>query len=1064
MNNLVSSSKWMKTCLAASIASIVSSTSLADDIDIYTSTITGKPKPNILFVLDYSGSMGWDVNGLDPKKTGKDARIDILKEAMDKVLDDSFDFINAGVGSLYSTSTTGVRWPISELNSDASTIDSDIPAGQFTVKDIINKQIKERDAGGWTATVDALAEASQYFRGEAITHNDLANVNDLVNKPNTWNVAAQRYQGGNAIASIAASYSPSNAYSTDRSQTYYCNDYSSSGGPNYCEDRIVSNCSVKSLSDPRSIGYENHQNLWGDYQRCEYSRTLDWVGARYNSPITQSCQVNAIVLISDGKPTRINDGDTLKKAAGSSLSGCEDLSKSVFKKKAGEAIEGNCGPEILRALATPGINPLIPQSHVKTYTVGFNVSGSGQDYLRLLADAGQGAYFDANTPEQLSLALTAVIDDTLDGSENFAELTIDVDKGSFSHDNRAFFSLFTPSYNRGWQGNLKGYFVEPRGLVDINGNLATVPPGTIDPATGEEIVGSQFAPEAQSFWSATNDGNDVSQGGASEKLLAGARNLYTFTGNVLPSNGAALSANSNKLRRSNKNITHAMMKLAPGSAQRDSSLDWIQNAPMGDPLHSKSVSVNYGNRQVVYVMTNQGLIHAIDATTPLESNSDSSGGNEIFAFMPQRLLANLPALESNKLDANHVYGLDGQITRWHTDTNNDGIVNGTESVLLVFGMRRGGKAYYAMDVTNPDSPRLDWMIDDKDPKFPSLAQTWSRMSLIDVNDGGNTRTVLAFAAGYDASIQDNANAPTPSSGNAIYMVDRNGNRVWQATEYNNSAMRYSIASDLTVIDSNGDSRADRLYVGDVGGQIWRVDFEDINNTPDVNVLADLHDGSHQPFFYPPSVAFNRGDQKDYLSISIGSGNRTNPLLKDVSNKLYMIRDTDIAVGPPASATVTSADLYDATANLVGSLDDKVAEQAVNDLENARGWYISLEPDEKALSSLVTFEGKVLATTFEPTPDKNTEAEDYQCGIKATGRYYVMSVDNAEPVAELYESNTSDANDSQVKIRSRKLDSTGIPSSPVVVFPKGSGVVQVIVDKENVNLIDQKLARVFWHAK
>lgn len=1064
MNILVSRGKWLPTCLAAMFASVVSSTTFADDIDIYTSGISGKQKPNILFVLDYSGSMRFDIDGLNTKRTGLPARIDILKNAMDEVLTDSADFINAGVGSLYSGDTTGIRWPIGELNADANTVDSSIPVGQFTVRDIISQQINSRNAQGPTATVDALVEASQYFRGEAVTHNDQSDRNAERNRPSQWDVAAQEYRGGNDRASIAASYSPSNAFSTDRTQTYYCNDYSPSGGPNYCEDRSIDNCLVQSVGDARTIGYENQQNLWGDYQRCEYARNLDWVGARYNSPVTQTCQANAIVLISDGEPTQIRDGQSLRNAAGTSLTGCEDLSNSIFGQNAGEAIDGNCGPEILRELAKPGLNPLIPLSRVQTYTVGFNVGGAGRNYLELLAEAGQGEYFNANTPEQLSQALSTVIDDTLNGSENFAELTIDVDKASFSHDNRAFFSLFTPSYNRAWQGNLKGYFVEREGLLDINGNPATV--SNEAALLDDELQANQFTSGAQSFWSVESDGNEVTKGGASEMLLSGNRNLYTFTGDVLPNNGAALTARSNRLESANNNITHAMMNLTPNSEQRRSALNWIQTAPMGDPLHSKSVTVNYGNQQVVYVMTNQGLIHAINATTPIEANGDSSGGNELFAFMPQRLLANLPALQTNKLDANHIYGLDGHITRWHTDANNDGVVNGTDSVFLIFGMRRGGNAYYAMDVTNPRAPRLEWIIDGSSPQFEKLAQSWSRMSLINVNDAGTTRSVLAFAAGYDAAIQDDATTPTPSSGNAIYMVNRAGKLVWHVDNSNNSAMQYSIASDLTVIDSNGDSTADRLYVGDVGGQVWRVDFEDINRTPDINLLADLDDGSHQPFFYPPSVALNRGSNGEYLSISIGSGNRTNPLLEDVSNNLYMIRDINVSVGPPSSrpTIATKSLLFNATDNEIGSNDNAIAQKAQENLDAAQGWFVELAPNEKALSALVTFEGTVLATTFETNPDAEAEANENVCRIMATGRYYSMTVDTAEPVNNLDNSNDTNEGTYDLQGRSRELSSSGIPSSPVVVFPKGSGVVQVIVDKETVNLIDQRLSRIFWYAK
>ncbi len=212
------------------------------------------------------------------------------------------------------------------------------------------------------------------------------------------------------------------------------------------------------------------------------------------------------------------------------------------------------------------------------------------------------------------------------------------------------------------------------------------------------------------------------------------------------------------------------------------------------------------------------------------------------------------------------------------------------------------------------------MIDDENVDFPRLAQTWSRMSLINVKDGSSERRVLAFAAGYDADAQDPVNAPVESLGNAIYMVDEDGDLLWSVDSTDHASMLYSIASDLTIIDSDRDGLADRLYVGDLGGQVWRVDFDDIDTTPTVTLLATLDDGEHQPFFYAPSVALNRDTDGNYLSISLGSGNRTNPLLAGIQNHLYMIRDTDLDKGPPASGftTVTAKDLYDATSDSISS--------------------------------------------------------------------------------------------------------------------------------------------------
>ena len=1055
------SSRYLKPAMVSGVLiGCVTIPAVADDIDVYTAQVGNNAKPNILFVLDYSGSMKDDFMGNTPTP-GNPARIDLLKDAMNTVLNDNLNAINAGLGSLYSRTATGIQWPISELTADASSVDPAIAPGTQTVKDVIEQRVNNMDAQGRTATVDALVEAAQYFKGGKVTPYDVTENSfggtapDPVTNPAapaTWNPVSEQYEGGSGYGSIATSYSPSDAYATDWTQTYYCNDFSQSGGPNHCENKTLSNCQTMAASSAPVAGYDSRNNLWGDYLSCEYTRNSNWAGAYYDSPVTQSCQANAIVLISDGKPTRVTDSRALQSVIGGNLSGCEDLSNSIFGEADGGHIFGNCGPEITRLLANSDINSAIPGSNVNTYTIGFNTDDANQAYLNTLAKAGGGSFFDVDQPEKLTQALNEIIEDVLGGSENFAELSIDVDKASFSHDNRAFFSLFTPSTHRSWEGNLKGYFVDNEGLKDINGNKAT----------NVTALGEQFADEAQSFWSDSIDGNDVVSGGAAEQLIGATRNLYTYTNGAIPSTGLALSGNANtRLDRNNNQITYNLLNLPGGSALREVALDWIHTAPMGDPLHSKSVSLNYGNRQVVYIMTNQGLLHAIDATNPtVPGSGDSSGGEELFAFMPKRLLSNLPELQANHNSGSHIYGLDGQITRWHTDTNNDGIVNNSEEVLLVFGMRRGGNAYFALDVSNPLQPRLEWVIDSSNPDFSQLAQSWSRMSLINVKQGNNTRRVLAFAGGYDATNQDNVNGRVSASGNAIYMVDERGRLVWSVDQSDHPNMQFSIASDLTTIDSDQDGLADRLYVGDVGGQLWRVDFEDIDTTPAVTLMADLDNGKHQPFFYPPSVAYNQGIGGDFLSISIGSGNRTSPLLTDTDNALFMIRDTNIEKGAPAThiSTIDQSDLYDATSNSIGSSDTMISDAAASSLAAASGWFVSLGNSEKALSRLVTFEGKLLATTFEA----NTSAASLlQCNFDSTGRFYLMSVVDAQPETNLH---TSGPTDSSTITRFTELNSSYIPSSPVIVFPKGSGQVQVIVDKEVVNLIDQQLSRVYWHAK
>jgi len=1014
------------------------------DLSVYTSTLNSASRPNILFVLDYSGSMGDDVNGDDPGDTGLPSKEAILETAVNNLLAVNADKFNAGI-SLFSSTSSGIKWPISDLTANANTIDSSIltSAGK-TSADIISDIMAQESAGGWTATVSALAEAALYFKGAAVSHGGV-NTQDIEKfRPQTWN-GSNAFTGGSWNAAHPATYSPSNAFSAGAAPNSgaICNDHSDGGGTDQCN-------SVSSVGSCTSLGTSGTPD---ERKECSYSQDDAWSGATYDSPISQGCQENYIVLITDGDPTSNWEYPALTNLLGHPVSACEDLSTSIFSG-GDNAADGNCGPEIVSELASSDQNSSIAGSIVNTFTIGFNIGGNGADYLERLAVDGKGKFFQANNAAQLVQALNDTIEEIIGGSENFAELSIDVDKANFANDNRVFFPLFTPSLSRSWQGNLKGYFIDSTGIKDISNAAATI--------TDDE--GTRFADTAQSFWSDSVDGNELSLGGASGKLAATVRNLYTFSGSSIPTGGETLNRadGANLLEVGNANITPAMLG-ASNAAERDALISWLHDAPMGAPLHSRTTMVKYLNKTVVYVMTNQGLIHAFDATSPtVPGANDTSGGEELFAFIPPELLGNLPDLESPGTAGAHIYGLDGGMTRWHDDTNNNGIVDGSETVQLIFGMRRGGNYYFSLDVTDPADPVYKWKITGGQGSFANLAQTWSRPSLITVENGGTSERVLVFGGGYDATVMDPATSRVAASGNAVYMINRNGEHIWTATH---SDMNYSIPSNINIIDSNNDEIADRMYFGDLGGQLWRVDFGDIASAANFNVqkLADLGTASFQPFFYAPSVALNRAGGSSFISVAIGAGHRANPMDVSTQNRLFMVKDEYIDAGPlPTSyAARLTADLYDATADSINSSDSTVAAAANTALSAASGWYINLAAGEKALSQSVTFEGRLLATTFLPI---GSASSAFSCSVASTqGRYYSLDIKNASATDPLSDpdngSHIIGTNDRSVAISAR-----GIPSSPVIVFPPGTDNVQIVVDKDTVSIVGQRLDRVMWHPR
>ena len=201
-------------------------------------------------------------------------------------------------------------------------------------------------------------------------------------------------------------------------------------------------------------------------------------------------------------------------------------------------------------------------------------------------------------------------------------------------------------------------------------------------------------------------------------------------------------------------------------------------------------------------------------------------------------------------------------------------------------------------------------------------------------------------------------------------------------------MNYSIPSNIAVLDVNQDDIADLMYVGDMGGQLWRFDFNgdaagNSNSISDLitgGVIADINSGSslgNRRFYNPPDIALINGASGRYLTIAIGSGWRAHPLDTTVQNRFYVIKDKTYKIIQNTFTKATEIDLFDATLNIIGEGSNPAARNAASvALQNADGWYITMEnTGEKILSTALTFENNIVFTTYQPETTQNLRIRD-----------------------------------------------------------------------------------------
>lgn len=452
--------------------------------------------------------------------------------------------------------------------------------------------------------------------------------------------------------------------------------------------------------------------------------------------------------------------------------------------------------------------------------------------------------------------------------------------------------------------------------------------------------------------------------------------------------------------------TLSLIRWARGLDEDDADGDGNTAEPrawlLGDVLHSRPLALNYGavaghgagNPAVrLFFGSGDGIFHMLEDTDAAGRES----GRELYGFLPREVLGTLAAKRMNTAPAARMrYGVDGAPVALTRDVDGDGKLEAPagDEAYVYFGLRRGGASYYALDVSDPAAPpRLKWKISrTRGGDFDELGMTFSEPVVGRVRYRQAARDVVIFAGGYHggwsgdggARIGKDAGAGDDPVGNALYIVDaRSGELVWKAVygpdtgsagnrEYRHAELVDSIPSKVSVLRDNS-GLIHRLYVGDTGGALWRVDLPPGEGEGHrarhwfITRLAEL--GSDGPdtdrrFFHAPDlVRAADGEGRAFDGVLIASGNRAAPNGREVRNYLFYLRDYAVNSGDDAvrrRPSLTPGDLADRSACVDGGAGCAAPSPA--------GWRLALEREgEKGLSTPLTEAGRVVFSTYTPPP-------------------------------------------------------------------------------------------------
>ncbi|WP_232422557.1 pilus assembly protein [Stutzerimonas stutzeri] len=385
-------------------------------------------------------------------------------------------------------------------------------------------------------------------------------------------------------------------------------------------------------------------------------------------------------------------------------------------------------------------------------------------------------------------------------------------------------------------------------------------------------------------------------------------------------------------------------------------------------------SPSYQSRPpLVVVGANDGMLHGFDASL------GTNGGKELFAYIPNDLIDELHELTDPTYS--HRYYVDG------TPRIGDAWVGNAWKTLVIGSSGAGGRSIFALDISNPSDTSASSVL--WEFTHPEMGYTLGRPSLVPLYNG---KFGVVVTSGYAR--------PTSTTSGYVWILDAADGSVLKRFELPNSG---DLGSPL-VVDLDNDRVADRIYVADTNGNVWRLDT---NNTSIGNwdapaslksggsiaplFIAKDSTGVRQPITAPLDAAYTK-DRKIMLVFGTGS--------------FYKTTDNEIPESPQVQSfygIIDGGTPIDGRSKL---LEQEILKEVSGSKLNARaisqntletghlGWYLDLQwkksnngpgpQGERVISQAQLGGNRVTFSTLIPSADP----------CDAGGTSWIMSLDLA----------------------------------------------------------------------
>lgn len=603
-----------------------------------------------------------------------------------------------------------------------------------------------------------------------------------------------------------------------------------------------------------------------------------------NAPITQACQKNFTLLFTDGFTSsddfNENNVDNVDEDAGVPYADtyentAADIALQYFTDNPRTDITDTGRVNIPSECAIIPLDKSLDCNsnlHVNTYTVGLGAKGtlfgvthnnvadayatppawpdvnvasdSTQiDDLYHAAVNGRGEIFNADTPEALNQQLQSALLDIIERIGSGSGVTFNT--SSLQNDSLIFTSLFN---SPAWGGDLIAKMLDP--------DDGSVDPSSVWNAAALLDSRNLMLTDRVILTSGNSDGVAFRLPNLTSSQLA---DLNTAPNGTNDSDAQARldfirgdRSNENRLRSRSGRMgdiinSEPVFVGVPASG-------WPNAAPFGvddnrfTDFKDKTLADGGASDRTpaIYIGANDGMLHGFNATA-----STPNAGQEILAFIPNSVYSsNVGAGLHHLSDPSFIHRYYVDLTPVAQDVYIKRQTAGTADwrTIVVGGLRGGGRGLFALDVTNPaefseagttPADLVLWEFDSSDDSDLGFITSPPIITMM-----ANNKWAVIFGNGYNSD-----------SGIAklfIVFIEEGIDGVWAASDYREISTNVGNVSDsnglsgVAVADLNRDGVADRVYAGDLRGNIWAFDLSD--SDPINWAIAHQDAGNPAPLF------------------------------------------------------------------------------------------------------------------------------------------------------------------------------------------------------------------------